>query len=86
MRNLFHGKYCTVRKGVHMAAGYTTIYLYGNAFSCEKARLLLEDLPQVKQINASSLPMLRLRLCAPLHEKSLIPLLAQSGISGFRLI
>lgn len=64
-----------------------TIALYGSASSREQAKLLLENLPQVKRMDVSAdMAEVRLILRSPLRENSLIPLLAQSGISGFRLI
>ena len=63
-----------------------TVFLYGNADSCLQARLILENLPEVKQIRtAASSAEIKLLLTQPIHEKNLIPLLSQSGISGFRL-
>ena len=64
-----------------------SIFIYGSPTSCEKAKALLENLPQVKRVDPSStFAEIRLLLQNPLHEMSLIPLLAQSGISGFRLV
>lgn len=62
-----------------------TIILYGNQNACDKAQALLENLPEVKRADKISHNEIRLLLHDPLHEKSLIPLLADSGISGFRL-
>ena len=60
--------------------------LYGPLASREHAKLLLENQPQVRRIDASAgLTQLRLFLTNPLSEDELLPLLASSGISGFRL-
>lgn len=61
-----------------------TIHLYGSLASREHTKLILEDQPQIKRIDASSdLSQLRLLLSAPFSEGSVIPLLQKSGISGF---
>lgn len=61
-----------------------TIYLYGSAASREHTKLILEDQPQIKRIDASAdLSQLRLLLSVPFSEESMIPLLQKSGISGF---
>lgn len=63
-----------------------TITLYGSASSRECARLLLENLPQVKRMDVSQdMGEIRILLSDPLYESNLIPLLANSGVSGFRL-
>lgn len=63
-----------------------TLVLYGSASSREMARLLLENLPQVRRVDAdATMSELRLLLSGPLQETSLIPLLSGSGIDGFRL-
>ena len=60
--------------------------LYGQPSTLVKAKGILENLPQVKRIDCSAdLSQIKLISTEPLHENSLIPLLAQSGISGFRL-
>lgn len=64
----------------------TILTLYGPASALERARGLLENLPQIKCLNCSAdLSQMKLLSNEPLHENSLIPLLAKSGISGFRL-
>lgn len=69
-----------------MEASVRTLTLFGPPAAREMAKLLLENQPQIRRIDASSdVGVLRLFLCAQLEENSLIPLLAQSGISGFRL-
>lgn len=63
-----------------------TLALYGPLSSREQAKLLLENQPQVRRVDASAgLTQLRLFLQVPIGEDELLPLLAQSGISGFRL-
>ena len=64
-----------------------TLYLYGAPASRELAKLLLENLPQIRRMDASAdLSEIKMLTASPLDENSLIPLLAQSGISGFRLV
>lgn len=64
----------------------TTLTLYGPPAALERARGLLENLPEVKRLScAADLTQMRLISSELLHENSLIPLLAQSGVSGFRL-
>lgn len=64
-----------------------TLVLYGPQSARESARILLENQPQIRRVDfASDQRALRLVTTSPLHEISLIPLLAASGISGFRLI
>ena len=64
----------------------TLLTLYGQTDALEKAKGMLENLPQVKRLNCTSdLSHLKLMSSEPIDEISLIPLLAQSGISGFRL-
>ena len=63
------------------------LILYGNAADQETAKHLLEGLHQIKRIDEMRTPSeLRLVLRDPIKESSLIPLLRQSGIHGFRLI
>ena len=64
----------------------TMLTLYGQPADLERARGLLENLPQVKRLSCTAdLSQMKLLSSEPLHENSLIPLLAKSGISGFRL-
>ena len=64
----------------------TILTLYGPTAALERARGMLENLPQVKRLNCTAdLSQMKLLSSEPLHENSLIPLLAKSGISGFRL-
>ena len=64
----------------------TLLTLYGPSDAVRRARGLLENLPQVKRLNCTSdLSQMKLLSSEPIDENSLIPLLAQSGISGFRL-
>jgi len=69
-----------------MMSFFKTIVLYGKAASCEEAKRLLEKLPQMERIEERSPASFYLFSSSVIDEKSLIPLLAQSGISGFRLI
>ncbi|MDO5299036.1 MAG: hypothetical protein Q4F18_06370 [Clostridia bacterium] len=63
-----------------------TLLLYGTPASREMAKLLLENQPQVRRVDAAAdLSELKLLLTSALTESELIPLLAGSGISGFRL-
>ena len=64
-----------------------TLYLYGAPAARELAKLLLENLPQLRRIDAcADLSEIKMLTASPIDEMSLIPLLAQSGISGFRLV
>ena len=64
----------------------TVLTLFGPSESREWARSMLENLPQVKRLScAADGSQIKLISCEPLDENSLIPLLAQSGIHGFRL-
>jgi len=60
------------------------LYLYGSANSIKSAHALLENLPHVRKIDPiCGNKAIILFLHMPLSEKTLIPLLASSGISGF---
>lgn len=64
----------------------TLLTLFGQTDTLERARGILENLPQVKRLSCTAdLSHMKLVSGEPLDESSLIPLLAQSGISGFRL-
>ena len=61
-----------------------TITLYGPLSMREHAKLLLENQPQVKRIDATAgLGQLKMVLTMPIGEDELIALLASSGINGF---
>ena len=61
-----------------------TIILYGPLSMREHAKLLLENQPQVKRIDASAgLGHLKMVMTTPISEDALIALLASSGINGF---
>ena len=63
------------------------IILYGGPAAKEMARSILQNLEVVRReesINNGS--EVRLLLSQPLKETSLIPLLRNSGIHGFRLV
>ena len=63
-----------------------TLTLYGPAATREHAKLLLENQPQVRRVDASpGSGQLRLFLNMPIREEELITLLVHSGISGFSL-
>lgn len=63
-----------------------SLVLYGTPAARELAKLTLENQPEVRRIDASAdLCELRLLLSPSLTESALLALLAQSGISGFRL-
>lgn len=64
----------------------TTINLFGTLAAREHAKLLLENQPQVRRIDASAgFRSLRLFLSAPIREDELLTLLMPSGISGFAI-
>lgn len=65
-----------------------SIILYGSPSSQALAKALLENMPEVKRDSEYDhhLGGLRLILYNPIKETSLIPLLRQSGIHGFRLV
>ena len=64
-----------------------TITLYGTLSSREHAKILLENQPQVRRIDAAAgFGQLRLFLSAPIGNSELIDLLATSGISGFGIV
>ena len=63
-----------------------TLRLFGSAAAKKKAKLILENQPQIKRIDSCPDPdTLKLLFDSPQNEKSLLPLLADCGISGFRL-
>lgn len=60
--------------------------LYGPPASVCEAQALLENLPQVRRVDAGTAAgELRLLLCSPLSERELLTVLAPSGICGFRI-
>ena len=64
----------------------TLFTLYGPTAALERAKGMLENMPHVKCLSCSAdLSQMKLISSEPIHENSLIPLLAKSGISGFRL-
>ena len=64
----------------------TLLTLYGPTAALERAKGMLENMPHVKCLGCSAdLSQMKLISSEPIDESSLIPLLAQSGISGFRL-
>lgn len=63
------------------------LVLYGSSQAREKAVNLLCNLKMVKREESTENPCeVKLTLSEPIKEISLIPLLRQSGIYGFRLI
>lgn len=65
----------------------TEIILYGNAASQNKAQLVLQEHYSISEPDpVHSTAERRLLFMSPVNEISLIPLLRQSGIQGFRLI
>ena len=64
------------------------LILYGSHAAKGAARIILENQPNVRRIDILKKPhgSLRLIMNPQIDEISLIPLLASSGISGFRLI
>jgi len=64
-----------------------SLILYGNPQSREIAKGMLLNRAEVKREADSNEPWrINLILSEPMNEKSLIPLLRQSGIHGFRLV
>lgn len=63
-----------------------TLILYGNAKAREIARELLENMTETKGDTARNGSEIRLSPNEHINETSLIPLLQQSGIYGFRLV
>ena len=64
-----------------------SIVLYGSPQSRDLAKSLLTNLKEVKREEKANYPWeVRLALLEPINENSLIPLLRQSGIHGFRLV
>lgn len=61
-----------------------SLQLYGTAASCEHARVLLENMPQIRRIDIRGSQLLLL-LNAPVSESEYLALLAKSGVSGFSL-
>lgn len=62
------------------------IALYGTPASREMAKILLENQPQIRRVDASGdLGEIKLLLSQSVTEGELIELLAKSGISGFRI-
>ena len=60
--------------------------LYGTPASVGEAQALIENLPQVRRVDAGAAAgEIRLLLCGPLTERELLALLAPSGICGFRI-
>ena len=63
------------------------LILYGNQQKRDIARNLLANLKEVKREESAAHPCeVKLTLSEPINETSLIPLLRQSGIHGFRLV
>lgn len=63
-----------------------TVNLYGSFQTRELARNLVLNLKEVKREERADHPWeMRIVLSYPIKESSLIPLLRQSGIQGFRL-
>ena len=60
------------------------LQLYGCAETCERARALLENLPQVRRVDAKGGQLLLL-LHSPITEREYLTLLEKSGVSGFSL-
>ena len=61
-----------------------SIALFGPLGARERARLLIENHPLVRRVDAApGAARLRLFLAAPISEDELVTLLEDSGISGF---
>lgn len=61
------------------------LQLYGCAETCERARALLENLPQIRRIDGKNTRLLLL-LSSPISEGEFLSVLRKSGISGFSLL
>lgn len=61
-----------------------SLLLYGSADARDRARALLENLPQVRRVDAKG-GQLRLLLHTPIAESEYLTLLEKSGVSGFSL-
>ena len=62
-----------------------TLWVFGAHASCVKARLIMENHPQVRRVDIDKDErVLTLLLYDPIRVIELIPLLKESGISGFR--
>lgn len=61
------------------------LQLYGCAETCERARALLENLPQIRRIGRidGKNTKLLLLLSSPISEGEFLSVLRKSGISGF---
>ena len=63
-----------------------TLTLYGAPAAIGQALVLLENEPVIRRVTPGGMHgEVRLLLQAPLPEGVLVPLLRQSGISGFRV-
>ena len=61
-----------------------SLLLYGSADARDHARALLENLPQVRRVDAKGGQLLLL-LNSPIAESEYLTLLEKSGVSGFSL-
>ena len=62
------------------------ISLYGSPMGREAAKILLLNQKEViREEHSDKMGVVRLMLNTPIKETSLVPLLRQSGIHGFRL-
>ena len=61
-----------------------SLLLYGSADARDRARALLENLPQVRRVDAKGGQLLLL-LHSPITEREYLTLLEKSGVSGFSL-
>ena len=62
-----------------------SLLLYGSAADArDRARALLENLPQVRRVDAKGGQLLLL-LHSPITEREYLTLLEKSGVSGFSL-
>ncbi len=62
-----------------------SLLLYGSADARDRARALLENLPQVRRVDAKGGQLLLLLLHSPIVESEYLTLLEKSGVSGFSL-
>ena len=60
-----------------------SLLLYGSADARDRARALLENLPQVRRVDVKGSQLLLLH--SPIAESEYLTLLEKSGVSGFSL-
>ena len=76
-------KFCHATE-VKAVAYCQSLLLYGSADARDRARAMLENLPQVRRVDAKGGQLLLL-LHSPITEREYLTLLEKSGVSGFSL-